>query len=284
MSKRLLLSIAVLAAGISACNDSALPTDAGRDLLKDPSGAPLLGNSLYGEALVTDSASTTLPDTIVRVIPVWPIEQIGGTPPGHEHIEAAPDITKYKPIGYEHITSGRFVSRYKPEDNSVHQIGANNPEFSQYAPPGYVHITSGSNKSKYYKPGTTPPVTPTPPTLPDTITRVIPVWPIEQIGGTPTGHEHIEAEPDITKYKPIGYDHITSGEYRSRYKPEDNSVHQIGANNPEFSQYAPPGYVHITSGSNKSKYYKPPTPADTTTPTNPPTNPPTPPGGGGSSD
>lgn len=175
MKKHLLLSVVVVALGLSACNDDAFPTGAERDLLTDPGGTPMLGSSAYASALDVFLTETGVLKDTIRIQPPTPPWKPGdprppGTvrvhendettgnfsqyvPSGWDHIADEHNRSSYKPPGYEHIKEGANATNYKP-GGWVHYGGPPNIDNTKYLPPGYVHIASGPNESKYRKPVT----------------------------------------------------------------------------------------------------------------------------------
>ncbi len=170
MNNKPLLAALVLAVGISACNDSTLPTEAGRDLLKNPAGAPVLSGSTYGQALaefLAETGAVAVRDTTGSFPPIDPLPTGGGNVQEHEsdpssgnvtkwkpsgwvHIADTSNATKYKPPGYEHVGSGSAKSKYKPV-GWVHITDRTKGTPSNYVPPNYEHISSGEFATKYRK-------------------------------------------------------------------------------------------------------------------------------------
>lgn len=135
MNKQLVLCVAALAFGLSACHENPSPTGVGRDLLNNPNNVPLLKDSKYGQVLddIGDIESPE-PDPI-------PDPTLG------YHIAAGPLTSQYTANPYWHILTGDDVSSYKTR---VHEPdGANKTQYS-YAilQIPYVHKLTGPDKTK----------------------------------------------------------------------------------------------------------------------------------------
>ena len=138
MNRRLLLFVLAAAVGVSACNESSLPTGTGKDLLQNPAEAPTLDGSKFGQIM----ADTTILD---------PEPARGASvdsTAGSEHIRDDYNRTKYKPRGWEHIKDSFNHSKYKPE-GWFHYSGPREVDQSKYLPSGAKHIRSGSNETRY---------------------------------------------------------------------------------------------------------------------------------------
>jgi hypothetical protein len=166
MRKRLLISVFALALGISACNEGALPTDAGH--LGNPDKE--LGASTFGKALVLNDGDDTDNSIIDPKPALDPVasrpDSIDGyehtseednatryKPKGYEHIKDSFNRSKFKPVGYEHIGRGNHnPTKYKPE-GWEHRGATTWPEIdhTKYIPPGYRHIGTGSSATRYQK-------------------------------------------------------------------------------------------------------------------------------------
>ncbi len=163
MTRKILLSAAVLALGLGACNEGTLPTDA-EHALNNPDKT--LGRSAFGQALALEAA--VVADPVID--PQNPSDPVAPSDSGEIHISEGNDKSKYRPVGYEHIKDDYNRSKYKPrgdehikdgDDKSkykpggwVHYNGERAIDKSKYIPSGYQHIAKGPNETRYSKTGT----------------------------------------------------------------------------------------------------------------------------------
>ncbi len=157
MKKQLFLLALALTVGLSACSDSALSTDAGRDLLNNPSEAPSLGDSKYGNIL-DDDAEAELVDTddVVAEPEVMDASDASTEPvPGRHHITSGPLRSKYSTIPLYHITAGALKTSYS---NIRWYHITSGPLKSSYSSRPIRHVTTGPNTTRYQAAPTPVPV------------------------------------------------------------------------------------------------------------------------------
>lgn len=155
MKTQLFLLALAVSVGLSACGDSALPTDAGRDLLNNPSGAPSLGDSKYGNILDdgdTEEEFVNTDEVVGEPEVADEADASDEATPSRHHITSGPLRSKYSTIPLYHITEGALKTSYS---NIKWYHITSGPLKSSYSSRPIQHVASGANATRY-KPAPTP--------------------------------------------------------------------------------------------------------------------------------